>query len=45
MCGAGHNLRLILAALLLCCARFGLSMRAVSVALIPASGDRRPACG
>lgn len=45
MCGAGHNLRLILAALRLCCARFGLSVRAVSVALIPASGDRRPACG
>ncbi len=45
MCGAGHNLRLILAALRLCCARFGLSMRAISVALVYASGDRRPARG
>ena len=34
MCGAGHNLRLILAALRLCCARFGLSMRAVIAALL-----------
>jgi len=34
MCGAGHNLRMILAALRLLCARLGLSMRAVIAALI-----------
>ena len=34
ICGAGHSLRLILAALRLCCARFGLSMRAVIAALL-----------
>lgn len=35
MCGAGHNLRLILAALQLYCARFGLSMHAAIAALPP----------
>ena len=39
MCGAGHNLRLILAALRLYCARFGLSMQAVIAALLAAPGD------
>lgn len=34
MCGAGHNLRMIVAALRLVCARLGLSMRAVIAALI-----------
>ncbi|MFE1573091.1 IS5 family transposase, partial [Comamonas odontotermitis] len=45
MCGAGHNLRLILAALRLYCARLGLSMRAVIAALIAAPVKLRPACG
>jgi len=45
MCGAGHNLRLILAALRLLCARFGLSMQAVIAALLFAPGRREPACG
>ncbi len=45
MCGAGHNLRLILAALRLLCARFGLSMQAVIAALLAAPGDSRPVCG
>ncbi|WP_284415861.1 IS5 family transposase, partial [Acidovorax sp. SUPP3334] len=45
MCGAGHDLRLILAALRLFCARFGLPMQAVIAALIAAHGDRRPVCG
>jgi len=45
VCGAGYNLRLILAALRLCCARFGLSMQAVIAALVATPGDRRPACG
>lgn len=45
MCGAGHNLRLILAALRLYCARFGLSMQAVIAALLVPPGDRRPAYG
>ena len=44
MCGAGHNLRMILAALRLYCARFGLSMQAVIAALIAASVENRPAC-
>ncbi|GKT21272.1 hypothetical protein AVHM3334_04230 [Acidovorax sp. SUPP3334] len=44
MCGAGHDLRLILAALRLFCARFGLPMQAVIAALIAAHGDRRPVC-
>lgn len=34
MCCAGHNLRMILAALRLLCARLGLPMRAVIAALI-----------
>ena len=45
MCGAGHNLRLILAALRLLCARFGLSMQAAISALLAAPGDRRSVCG
>ena len=44
MYGAGHNLRLILAALRLLCARFGLSMQAIITALLVAPGDRRPVC-
>lgn len=44
MCGAGHNLRLILAALRLLYARFGLSMQAVIAALFPAAHEHRPAC-
>jgi transposase, IS5 family len=43
MCGAGHNLRLILSALRLLCARFGLSTQAVIVALLTAPSHRRPA--
>ena len=45
MCGAGHNLRLILAALRLLCARFGLSMQAVIAALLTAPHEHQPACG
>lgn len=45
MCGAGHNLRLILAALRLYCARFGLSMQAIIAALFPAAHEHRPTCG
>ena len=45
MCGAGHNLRLILAALRLYCTRFGLSMQAVIAALIAASHEHQPVCG
>ena len=45
MCGAGHNLRLILAALRLLCARLGMSMQAVIVAMLAAPGDRRTVCG
>jgi len=45
MCGAGHNLRLILAALRLCCARFGLSVQEIITALIAAAVERRPARG
>ena len=39
MCGAGHNLRLILAALRFYCARLGMSMQAV----IAAPVEHRPA--
>ena len=42
MCGAGHNLRLILAALRLYCARFGLSIQAVIAALVTAALGYRP---
>ena len=35
MCGAGHNLRLILAKLRLLCARFGLALRAMQTACAP----------
>ncbi len=45
MCGAGQNLRLILAALRLYCARIGLSMQAVVAALIASPTTHRPACG
>ena len=45
MCGAGHNLRLILAALRLYCARFGLSMQGFIAALLVAPGNRKRACG
>lgn len=45
MCGAGHNLRLILAALRLYCARIGLSVQAVVAALIAHSRNNRAACG
>ena len=44
MCGAGHNLRLILAALRLLRARFGLSMQALIVALVAAPRNHRLAC-
>jgi IS5 family transposase len=45
MCGAGHNLRLILAALRLYCARFGPALHALIAALIGAPLEHRPACG
>jgi len=45
MCGAGHNLRLILAALRLYCARIGFAVRKVIAALIAHSLNNRPACG
>ena len=45
MFGAGHNLRLILAALRLLCAPFGLSTQAVITALITPSLNNRSACG
>ncbi|KTT25688.1 IS5 family transposase [Pseudacidovorax intermedius] len=45
MCGAGHNLRLILAALRLYCARIGLSVQAVVAALIAHSLNNRTAYG
>lgn len=37
MCGAGHNLRLILAKLRLLCARIGLDLKAFLTAWVPAS--------
>jgi len=42
MCGAGQNLRLILAALRLYCARAGLSIHTVIAALSAALSDRDP---
>ena len=45
MCGAGHNLRLILAALRLLCARFELLVQEIITALIAAAVQRRPARG
>jgi len=45
MCGAGHNLRLILAALRLYCARLGFAVQKVIAALIAHSLNNRPACG
>ena len=44
MCGAGHNLRLILAALRLYCARFGLLMHTLIAALIAAQVNHQRAC-
>ena len=44
LCGAGHNLRLILAALRLLCARFGLSMQAVISALPAVPHNHRLIC-
>ena len=44
MCGAGHNLRLILAALRLYCVRVGLPMQAVIAALLAATVENRPPC-
>lgn len=43
MCGAGHNLRLILAALRLLCARFGLTLRAALASLPPRPTLQQPA--
>lgn len=37
MCGAGHNLLMILAKLRLLCARFGCDLRALLAALVPAA--------
>ncbi|KTT25748.1 hypothetical protein NS331_04680 [Pseudacidovorax intermedius] len=45
MCGAGHNLRLILAALRLYCSRIALFMQDVIAALIAHSLNNRAACG
>lgn len=45
MCGAGHNLRLILAALRLYCARLGLSISALIKALAAAPVVAQPAIG
>lgn len=45
MCGAGHNRRLILAALRLLCAEFGLSMQAVIAALLAPALENQHACG
>ncbi len=45
MCGAGHNLRMILAALRLYCAQFGLSMNRVIAALAAAPNNHRLARG
>ncbi|RDI24953.1 IS4 family transposase [Pseudacidovorax intermedius] len=45
MCGAGHNLRLILAALRLYCARIGFAVQKVIAALIAPSLNNRAACG
>jgi len=41
MCGARHDLRLILAALRLYCARFGLSMQAVITARVTVPSNHR----
>lgn len=43
--GAGHNLRMILAALRLYCACVELTMQTVIAALLAAAGNRRPAYG
>ena len=44
LCGAGHNLRLILAALRLLCARFGLSMQAAISALLADPRNHQLVC-
>ena len=44
MCGTGHNLRLILAALRLYCARFGLALQTLIAALIAEQVDHRRVC-
>lgn len=41
MCGAGHNLRLILAALRLYCAQFGIALKQVLAALACLTGARQ----
>ncbi|OJW90461.1 MAG: hypothetical protein BGO66_05625 [Alicycliphilus sp. 69-12] len=43
MCGAGHNLRLILVALRLCWTRFGLSLAAVLASLALLLTSQQPA--
>jgi len=45
MCNAGHNLRMILAAVRLLCTRFRLSMQPVIAALAAAPGNHKTACG
>lgn len=44
MCGAGHDLRLFLAALWLYCASLELSMQLIIVALLAATGDHWLVC-
>lgn len=44
MCGAGHNLRMLVAALRLYCARFGVSMQAVIAAQIAPTLNKRSTC-
>jgi len=43
MCGAGHNLRLIMAALRLCCVQFGLSPMVIRALLTQQSSSHQPA--
>lgn len=45
MCGAGHHLRMIPAALRLCCARFRLTIQGVIAVLLLPPNDRRPTYG
>lgn len=45
MCGAGHNLRLILAGLQVDFAGLGFSMQAVIAALLAVPGEHRQVCG
>lgn len=44
MCGAGHNLRMILAALRLYCARWALALQALIAVLITAPVENRSVC-